>query len=222
MCSSDEREAERGVCDLGGDTAGLHQSASRVLPRMDKTESWPYTRSVYFRRAVWLGIYKTVWPLCWKRFHHLRSGLLRTFGARIAGRCYLSRSAWVEMPWQLELGEHVTLSDRVILYNLGDLKIGSHTVLSQDVYVCGGTHDYSNATYPLIRTSIEIGAYVWIAAGAFIGPGVKVGEGAVVAARSVVVRDVPPWAVVGGNPARFIKPRVMKGAVEDVASGESA
>jgi putative colanic acid biosynthesis acetyltransferase WcaF len=111
------------------------------------------------------------------------------------------------MPWNLTMGEDVSVGPRVILYNLGQLTIGQRSVLSQDVYVCGGTHDYTKSSYPLIRTPITIGDDVWIAAGAFIGPGVTIGDGAVVGARAVVVRDVPPWTVVAGNPAKVIKDR---------------
>ena len=111
------------------------------------------------------------------------------------------------MPWDLEIGHHCALGDRVTLYNLGGLKIGSRTVLSQDVYVCGGTHDYTDFSYPLLREKIEIGNYVWIAAGAFIGPGVRIGDGAVIGARAVVMKDVEPWTIVAGNPARVIKQR---------------
>ena len=78
------------------------------------------------------------------------------------------------------------------------------------MYLCGGTHDYTESTYPLLRKNIIIEDDVWIGAGAFIGPGVRIGGGAVIGARSVVFKDVPPWQVVGGNPARVIKARVMK------------
>ena len=113
------------------------------------------------------------------------------------------------MPWWLSIGDHCSLGPRVTLYNLGGVSIGNQTVLSQDVYVCGGTHDYTDPTYPLIRKKIVIGNQVWIGAGAFIGPGVTIGEGAVVGARAVVMKDVPPWTVVVGNPARVLKNRQL-------------
>lgn len=83
-------------------------------------------------------------------------------------------------------------------------------MISQDVYLCGGTHDYTSSSYPLVCRPIAVEADVWIAAGAFIGPGVRIGQGAVVGARAVVFRDVPPWSVVVGNPARVIKRRVIR------------
>lgn len=102
------------------------------------------------------------------------------------------------------------MGPRTQIYNLGAFTLGNRSIISQDVYVCGGTHDYTSPTYPLLRRDVVIEDDVWICAGAFIGPGVRIGQGAVVGARAVVVKDVPPWTVVAGNPAREIKKRVLK------------
>ena len=135
------------------------------------------------------------------------------FGGRTARYVNLARTAWIEMPWQITIGNYTSFGPRVVLYNLGELTIGDNTVLSQDVYVCGGTHDYTDPRLPLVRTPITIGSHVWICAGAFIGPGVTVGDGSVVGARAVVVKDVAPWTVVAGNPAKEIKKReIIRGA----------
>ncbi len=101
------------------------------------------------------------------------------------------------------------LGDHVHVYNLGPITIGDHTVISQDVYLCAGTHDYTQPDLPLVRPSITIGSGVWICAGAFIGPGVTIGDNAIVGARAVVTKDVPPGMIVAGNPARVIKVRPM-------------
>ena len=110
------------------------------------------------------------------------------------------------------------LSEGVTVYNLGQVSIGEHTVVSQDVYLCAGTHDYTKPNLPLLRPSITIGRGVWICAGAYIGPGVTIGDNSVVGARAVVVKDVPPRVVVAGNPARVVKKRAM-GVVQPVESG---
>jgi acetyltransferase-like isoleucine patch superfamily enzyme len=98
----------------------------------------------------------------------------------------------------------------VTIYNLGPVKIGDHSVISQDAYLCAGTHDYTLPTLPLLRTPITIGHGVWIAAGAFIGPGVSIGDNSVIGARSVVMKDIPADVIAAGNPCRVIKPREMK------------
>ena len=113
-------------------------------------------------------------------------------------------------PWLLEMAEWSLLSDGVNVYNLGPVKIGAHTTVSQDAHLCAGTHDYTDPILPLLKPPIVIGSGVWVCAEAFIGPGVTVGDNCVVAARAVVVKDVPPGMVVGGNPAKVIKARPMK------------
>jgi putative colanic acid biosynthesis acetyltransferase WcaF len=171
---------------------------------------WPYSFREYAARAIWAIIWPTVWQLCYRRLPILRSTILRLFGANVHPTAIINRSVRIARPWDLSIGQRSTVGPRTHLYNLGGIQIGSQTVISQDVYLCGGTHDYTDPTYPLIRKKIVIDDYVWIAAGAFIGPGVTIGQGAVVGARAVVMKDVEPWTVVAGNPACVIKQRVMK------------
>lgn len=125
-------------------------------------------------------------------------------------RTLISESVRIRFPWLLTIGEHVAIGPGVTFYNLGQLRIGSRVVISQDVYLCGGTHDYTAPDYPLMRLPIVVEDDVWIAAGAFIGPGVCIGQGTVVGARAVVMKDVPPWKVVAGNPARIVKERTVR------------
>ncbi|MCC6422987.1 MAG: putative colanic acid biosynthesis acetyltransferase [Phycisphaerales bacterium] len=147
--------------------------------------------------------------MCWRRIPRGRGFILKLFGAKGSTRIWVSENVWIEMPWMLTIGDFVAIGPRVHLYNLGGIEIGHHVVISQDAYLCGGTHDYTSLAYPLIRKKITVGNYVWIAAGAFIAPGVTIGDGAVIGARAVVTRDVEPWTVVAGNPARVIKRRIM-------------
>ena len=93
------------------------------------------------------------------------------------------------------------------LYNLAPIRIGAYSVVSQRSYLCTATHDYTAPDFPLHSKAITVGANAWIAAFAFIAPGINVGEGAVVGACSVVTKDVPPWTVCAGNPCRVIKGR---------------
>ncbi len=107
----------------------------------------------------------------------------------------------------LTVGDHTAIGDNAILYNIGPLTIGSHVTVSQLAHLCGGTHDYRVEEMPLIRSPINIGDHVWVCAEAFVGPWVNIGEGAIVGARAVVVRDVESLSVVCGNPAKVIKYR---------------
>jgi putative colanic acid biosynthesis acetyltransferase WcaF len=152
----------------------------------------------------------TIWRLAWRRVQFLRPAILRIFGADVPRRFLISGSARIHFPWLLKVGADTAVSERVVFYNLGGIIVGDRVVVSQDAYLCGGTHDYTLAAYPLIRKQIVIEDDVWIGAGAFVGPGVRIGQGAVVGARAVVFKDVPPWKVVVGNPATVLKDRVMR------------
>lgn len=127
--------------------------------------------------------------------------LLRLFGARIGRQVHVHPSVHVFIPWQLEIGDWSSIGFDALIYNLGPARIGERVTISQRAHLCGGTHDYRDATMPLIKSPIVVGDDVWICADAFIGPGVNVGAGAIVAARAVVVRDVEANTVVGGHPA---------------------
>jgi putative colanic acid biosynthesis acetyltransferase WcaF len=170
---------------------------------------WPYPKNWYPVRLLWIIIHATIWKLAWSRVPCLRRGVLRMFGAKV-GKSSFRSSAWIEFPWLMEIGDHSHIGPRVRVYNLGGIKIGNNVVISQDVYLCGGTHDYTDPTYPLLRIPIRIEDYVWVAAGAFVHPGVTLKEGSLVGARAVVGKDVEAWDIVAGNPAKVVKKRVMR------------
>jgi putative colanic acid biosynthesis acetyltransferase WcaF len=170
----------------------------------------PYPTWTYPLRAVWNVVQCTLWRLAWKRIPFLRPTLLKAFGATMPLRSLISGSVKIYFPWALRIGADAAISDRVVFYNLGGVRLGDRVVISQDVYLCGGSHDHTRPNYPLIRLPIDIGDDVWIGAGAFVCPGVRIGSGAVIGARAVVTKDVPPWKVVAGNPARVVRDRIMQ------------
>ncbi len=133
--------------------------------------------------------------------------MLKCFGAKIEWSSHIYASVKIWAPWNLEIGAHSSLGPKVDCYNQGKIRIGDNTVISQKVYLCASTHEYAKKDFPLILKPITIGNGVWIAADAFIGPAVNIENDAVVAARSVVVKNVEKNAIVGGNPAKFIKSR---------------
>ncbi|TDU64642.1 putative colanic acid biosynthesis acetyltransferase WcaF [Prosthecobacter fusiformis] len=134
---------------------------------------------------------------------------LRLFGARVGKHVHLYPSSHVYYPWNLVIGDWSSIGEWALVYNLGKVSIGERVTISQRVHLCAGTHDYKDPAMPLIKSPITVGSAVWICADAFIGPGVSVADGAVVGACSVVVKDVPEWCVVAGNPAKLIKQRKM-------------
>lgn len=137
----------------------------------------------------------------WRRF------LLRLFGARIGKGANILPSCRIWQPWKLKMGEYSCLSEFVYCYSVDYITIGKQAVVSQGAFLCCASHDITSPIMELIHKPIIIGPQAWIAARSFIGPGVTIGVGAVVGACAVVTKDVEPWAVVGGNPAKFIKKR---------------
>ena len=143
--------------------------------------------------------------------------MLRLFGARIGPAAHVYPSARIYLPWNLDLGDQASIGEWAMIYNLGPVVIGTGATISHRSHLCAGTHDYRDPALPLLRLPIEIGPQAWVCADAFVGPDVRIGEGAVVGAGAVVVRDVPAWQIVAGNPARFIKVRHL-----DSKQGEQA
>lgn len=110
----------------------------------------------------------------------------------------------ITIPWNLAIGDDVGIGDRVILYALGPVSIGANATISQYAHICAGSHEWRDATMPLTKPPIRIGARAWICADAFVGPDVDIGDGAIVGARAVVMKHVGPGEIVAGNPARTI------------------
>ena len=140
----------------------------------------------------------------WKRF------LLRCFGAKIHRTAHIYSSAKVYYPPNLIMDAYSCLASEVNCYNVALVKIGSDTTVSQGAFLCTASHDINNPQFPLVTAPIIIEDQVWVGADAFVGMGVTVCQGAVVGARAAVFKDVEPWMVVGGNPAKTIKKRIVK------------
>lgn len=137
----------------------------------------------------------------WRRF------VLRIFGAKMGKGTHVYCTAKIWAPWNLEMGDYSCLASNVDCYNVDKIIIGPNTTVSQKSYLCTASHDICNPKNPLITAPITIADQAWVAADAFVGMGVTIGQGAVVGARAAVFKDVVPWIVVGGNPAKFIKER---------------
>jgi putative colanic acid biosynthesis acetyltransferase WcaF len=157
-------------------------------------------------RVVW-SLISPAFRLSPRPFWAWRRFLLRAFGARIGRHVHIDPSVTIFIPWNLDIDDWSSIGFDALLYNLGPLKIGKRVTISQRVHLCGGTHDYRDPTMPLIKSPITISDDCWICADAFVGPGITVSVGAIVAARGVVVRDVEAMKIVGGHPASVIKQR---------------
>ncbi|GAA0452030.1 acetyltransferase [Sphingomonas molluscorum] len=155
------------------------------------------------------------WGLCWlllarwtpPPLHRWRCMLLRLWGAEIGRGARIYGSVRIWHPANLVIGDGSMLGPRVRCYNQGRITIGRSAVVSQDASLCASTHDVVDPVFPLRLRPIRIGDHAWVAAEAFVGPGVEMGEGAVLGARGVAMRDLAPWTFFSGNPAHALKPR---------------
>jgi putative colanic acid biosynthesis acetyltransferase WcaF len=175
-----------------------------------------YGAGELWRRVLW-GVGKLAFRFSprpcfgWRRF------VLRCFGARIGREVHVYNSARIYFPWNLTVGDWSAIGEDAFLYNLGHITLGQRVTVSQRAHLCAGTHDYNDPIMPLLKPPITIGDQAWICADAFVGPGITVGQGAVVGARAVVIKNVEPWSVVAGNPARQIKKRTLSASTGERA-----
>jgi putative colanic acid biosynthesis acetyltransferase WcaF len=144
-----------------------------------------------------------------KVFFGWRSLILRLFGGRIGKGVHIYPGVAIWAPWNLEVGDQCGIANGVILYSQGRISVGKKTVISQGAHICAGTHDYTHKGFKLITMPISIGDDVWIAADAFIHPGVIIGDGCVIGARAVVNKNMPAWMVCSGHPCKPIKKRII-------------
>lgn len=138
----------------------------------------------------------------WRRF------LLKLFGAEV-GKCVLIRpTVRVTYPWKVKIGDHVWIGDHAELYSLGEIEIGADVVISQRSYLCAATHDHTKPSFDMFAKKIAIEDQAWIAADVFVAPGVTIGRGSMIGARSSVFSDMPEAMICLGSPAKPIKPRI--------------
>ena len=158
---------------------------------------------------LWNCFQFTLFRWSW-RFNCFRRMLMRLFGATFQGRASVNAGALIVCPWNIKIGPTSSLGDHSWIYALDKIEIGAKTCIGEHVRLLTGYHDITTMNFAFRTKPIKIGSCVWISTGAMVLPGVTIGDGAVVAAGAVVTKDVDPWTVVGGNPAKFIKKRELR------------
>jgi len=156
---------------------------------------WWIVQAVFFRPSP-------QFMYAWRRW------LLRLFGAQVGKGVILRPSAHTQFPWKVTIEDNAWIGDQVVLYSLGPIHIGKNAVVSQRSYLCAGSHDMTQIDFPITQQPITIEAECWVATDVFIAPGITIGRGTVVGARSSVFNDLPPGKVCLGSPAKVVKERV--------------
>jgi len=155
----------------------------------------------------WIFLNSIITPLYSK---HLRAFVLRKMGSKIAKGVSIYRNGYIWDGSNLEIGSGSTIGFKVHLDDRRGIKIRENVTIASEVMIWTLHHDYEDIHFKTIGGSVVIEDYAWICSRAVILPGVTIGKGAVVAAGSVVTKDVDPWTVVGGVPAKKISERTQK------------
>lgn len=169
-----------------------------TIPKSDKMYRliWRITSLFFFK------------PFSLPFFNGWRIFLLKIFGAKIGEHCVIHASIELPSPKNLTVGSYSALGPEVKLH-FGKTIIGNKVTISQRTYLCSATHETTSINTPFVAGTIVIKDFAWVAAEAFIMTNVIIGEGAIVGARAAVFKDVEDWSIVGGNPAKFIKKRII-------------
>ena len=161
--------------------------------------------------------YRAIWTMVWiffgtwtpRSFVAWRRWLLCLFGAKIHPTAMVNRGVSIWSPKNLTMDAHSCLGPNVICYNLAKIHLKKNSLVSQGSHLCTGSHNISDINFQLIFAPIEICEDAWIAAEAFVGPGVSIGEKAILGARGVTFKSLDPNGIYIGNPAKFIKTRII-------------
>ena len=188
-------------------------NTSRREIKVDK-QSCPSPHSLANKlgRVLWGSVWTVFFRPSPRILFGWRRRLLRCFGAAIGRNARISPSVRIWAPWNLEVGEESSIAHHVDCYCVDRIQIGAHATVSQYSHLCAASHDVSSANMELTMSPILIEDNAWVCADVFVGPGVTIGQGAVAGARAVVVKDIAPWDIVAGNPARVIGVREIKQA----------
>jgi putative colanic acid biosynthesis acetyltransferase WcaF len=171
-----------------------------------------------FRQILWFFLGAPLVRSWFVPFSRVKVTVLRAFGASIGQGVRVKPGVIVKFPWRLAVGDYSWLGENLWIDNLAEVHIGSHCCISQGVYLCTGSHDWSSDTFDLITKPIVVHDHAWIGARAAVAPGVTVGEGAILALASVATRPLEPWTIYSGSPAQAIRARPRGPRAEDATS----
>lgn len=154
--------------------------------------AWWIVRAVFFQT-----------PLPWPS--SMRVSLLRLFGAKIGQGVVIRSYVNITFPWRFTAGDHVWIGEEALILALAPVIIGSNCCISQRAFLCTGSHDFLSSAFSLVTKPITIHDGSWIAASAFVAPGVEIGPCSMLAAASAALKNIPPNCIARGNPATVIK-----------------
>lgn len=158
----------------------------------------------------WWIIQATIFRFSFHNMYEFRAILLRCFGADIGKGTKIRSSAKFTYPWKVKIGDYSWVGDQVTFYSLDNIVIGSNTIISQNSYLCTGTHDIRDSSFKLITKPVYVGDCCWVATDCFIHPGIRINDNSIISAKSNVLKDTERGFIYAGNPAKKIKKREIE------------
>lgn len=159
---------------------------------------------------LWWAIQATLFRCSPKFMYGFRNFLLKIFGAKVGKGVLIRPSVSITYPWKLTIGDYSWVGDDSIIYNLGQINIGSDVAIAHRVFLCTGLHKIDKVTFDIGQKPILIGNEVWLTSDVFVGPGVTIGRGSIIGARSSVFTNMPEGMICLGTPAKPVKPRLSE------------
>jgi putative colanic acid biosynthesis acetyltransferase WcaF len=194
-----------------------HMSANRVGLANYRAAGFDRGAGVV-KETIWLIMSLFLFRLCPFNFSALKRCALRAFGAEVGCGVILKPRVNIKFPWRLVIGDYVWLGEECWLLNLERIVIGNNVCISQRAFLCTGSHNYKSPTFDLIVKPITVEDGAWVGAGSWLGPGIRVGNHAVLAAGSVASENLEPFGIYRGNPAVFVRSRVISSSVSSSLS----
>jgi putative colanic acid biosynthesis acetyltransferase WcaF len=179
-----------------------------ILQNMDPFTQPSFTLKNRLARLLWNIVFGLFFQFSPRPLHSWRSFLLRCFGAKIGNGCHIYPNVKIWAPWNLVCEDVVAIADEAIIYNPSPIFLGSHSIISQQAYLCGASHDYNSPTFSIISSPIYIGAYSWVCARATVQMGVSLEEGSILGLGSIATKSLESWTIYAGIPAKKIKQRI--------------
>lgn len=178
--------------------------------RLDQYSVGKYTPGAsYLKQLLWYVLGQPLFRSYWLPVSGLKVCLLRLFGAQVGEGVRVKPGVMIKFPWRISIGNYVWLGEQVWLDNVTNIYIGDHVCISQGAYLGTGNHDWRDPNFVLRLSAIHLESSCWIGAKAVVGPGVTIGQGAVLCLGSVAGQSLDPMTIYAGNPARPVKTRQM-------------
>jgi putative colanic acid biosynthesis acetyltransferase WcaF len=197
-----------------GPTTSVGPAESATARATILSRKTPWTLKENIARVMWM----TFGAVAWKLLPPARSTLIRIFGGKVGRACRFGSRVEVTIPWNVTIGDNVRVREGAIIYSLGPITIGDHSVLDSRAHLCAGTHDMTDPTFPLVKPPITLGKRCFIGIDAYVAPDVELGDDCRVWPRTSVYKSAPEGTCLKGNPARPIDPEQEREAEAELAA----